>query len=966
MAQPETIAVGPSHTLAIHADGTLWGCGYNADGRLGDGTTTSRIRPVRIGTGTTWRTVSVGNAPNYSYALALKTDGSLWSWGHNVAALGYYAMYDVLAPQLVSAGPWACAAAGTEHSVAVRADGTLWTWGSNTIGQLGNGGTTAQGGPTQVGTDTDWASVSAGTNYTLALKTNGTLWAWGRGQNLGIPNVGLYNPSPTRIGTASNWVRISAGEFSLGIRADGTLWGWGNNIYNVLDAGNPNDVDAPRQLVPGTTWSRVAGGSAAHILATQTNGTLWSWGRNGRGSLGDGSRTDSTIPVQVGSSNTWSRVAAGGFTSAADQTDGTLWMWGGNEYGQSGDPTLTLAKIPVPTQVGTAANWTTPAATTSTSMGLRADNSLWTWGSDYIGLLGDGPLANRQTVARIDSPATYIHLSGNSIHVLALRADSSLWAWGDNQFGQLGDGTTTARLAPTSVSASHWKQLATSGNNSLAIRADGTLWGWGDNTYGQLGDGTTTQRTQPVQVGTDRDWKQVVCATGPTLALRTDGSLWAWGGPGLFGNGSSSSGSNQRTPLRIGTVTTWAQLATSGGHVLALRTDGSLWAWGNNTVGELGDGTTTYRSTPVRIGTATDWSTVATGPDDSYEPFSMALKRNGTLWTWGNNYFGQLGSATGTLTYRTLPTQVGNAIWTAIAAGGTHALGVQANGTFWAWGNNSSGQSGIPSFSLRPASVQTGMRPATSFSLASISPGVGAAGATVTLTGVGLGAAQLVTFGGVAAPGFTVNAAGTVLTVAVPAGAVSGRVAILGPDGTAWSQTPFQVLAAPAISSFAPATAAPGTTITVMGTNLTGATSVLLGGVAITGFVVNAAGTALTFMVPAGSTGGFISVSTPLGAGTSATPLGIVLATAAIGPAAGITVAPVPVRVGQPLQLSALPTGPLTVVLFNSLGQRMGGAAWPAAHSAEAVLDWVPATPGLYILSVTTPTQVLTRRIMVE
>ncbi|UOQ98329.1 IPT/TIG domain-containing protein [Hymenobacter sp. 5317J-9] len=973
LAQPENVAVGNGHLLAIHADGTLWGSGFNGDGRLGDGTTTARPRPVQIGTATTWRTVSTGGGqgqldsqfdPDYAFVVALQTDGSMWSWGSFSGYLGYNLspLANVLSPRLVSAGPWVCASAGFNHSAAVRADGTLWTWGNNTLGQLGNGSigiATSLTTPTQVGTDTDWASVSAGRYYTVALKTNGTLWSWGSGLSVGIPN----SPDlvrPTQVGTASNWTRICAGLFSLALRADGTLWGWGIDSYNHLfrSVTTNQNLGPPTQLGTGTTWSRIACGDD-HALAIKTDGTLWGWGFNLEGMVGNGTRVDAVAPVQVGAATTWERVAAGGYTSATTQADGSLWAWGDSKAGQTGDPSRTFGRLPVPVQVDSTTTWATPATNPRAALGLRTDGALWTWGDDFsAGLLGDGPVAYRQTMARIDSPATYIRLSGNERHTLALRADSTLWAWGDNQFGQLGDGTTTARLAPVAISFSRWKRIAAGGNGSLAIRADGTLWAWGDNAYGQLGDGTTTRRLSPVQVGTGHDWAQVVSLTYCTLALRTDGTLWAWGEPGMFGNGSTST-VNQLTPLRVGAVTTWTQLSASETHVLALRTDGSLWAWGNNGFGQLGT-SGGFRSSPVRIGTATDWASVIASIDGE---FSLALKSNGTLWTWGNNSHGQLGRPA---TSPPVPTQLGNATWAAAAAGATYTLAVRADGTLWEWGDNRQGQSGLPSFSLRPGSVQTNLRPVMPFAFNSFSPGAGVVGATVTLTGVGLGAVQAVAFGGVSAPGFTVNAGGTVLTVAVPIGAHSGAIAVLGPDGTAWGASPFQVLAAPVISSFAPGTAAPGTTITITGTGLLGATSVLLGSMPVTGFVVNAAGTSLTFVVPASSTGGFISVSNSIGTATTATPLAIVLATAVSAPSAPITIAPIPVQVGQPVRLGNLPVGAVTVVIISSVGQRVGSVAWPTTHSAEEVLDWLPTNPGLYMLSLQTQAQVITRRVLVE
>ena len=295
-----------------------------------------------------------------------------------------------------------------------------------------------------------------------------------------------------------------------------------------------------------------------------------------------------------------------------------------------------------------------------------------------------------------------------------------------------------------------------------------------------------------------------------------------------------------------------------------------------------------------------------------------------------------------------------------------NVIGVRTDGTLWAWGNNREGQIGMPSFSLRPASVQIGMRPFTSFSLASFSPGTDIIGANVTLTGVGLDVAQLVTFGGTVAPGFTANAAGTLLTAVVPAGAQSGAIAVLGPDGTAWSPTTFQVLVSPSISSFAPAMALQGSTVTITGTNLTGATGLQLGGVSIASFAVGAGGTSLTFMVPAGISGGFISVNTPAGTATSASALGIILATQGVALVIAMMVLPTPVHASQPLVLAGLPAGPLTIQTFSLLGQKLSSTTWPGTHDTRLVLGLAPANAGVYLLTITTSTQVLTRRIVVE
>ena len=252
---------------------------------------------------------------------------------------------------------------------------------------------------------------------------------------------------------------------------------------------------------------------------------------------------------------------------------------------------------------------------------------------DAAGLeaLLDSPWAAAVTAA--DAPAMQ-RLAGGGAHSLAIKTDGSLWAWGDNQYGQLGDGTTTNRLTPVQV-LTGVAAVAVGDLHSLALKTDGSLWAWGVNGDGELGDGTTTQRLTPVQVLTGV--AAVVGGNAHTLAIKTDGSLWAWGWNwyGELGDGTTT---QRLTPVQV--LTGVAAVAGGGSHTLAIKTDGSLWAWGWNGYGELGDGSRTQRLTPVQV--LTGVAAVAAGGCCH----TLALKNDGGLWAWGWNGFGQLGDGT--------------------------------------------------------------------------------------------------------------------------------------------------------------------------------------------------------------------------------------------------------------------------------------------------------------------------------
>ncbi|MFH1232141.1 MAG: hypothetical protein V1709_11675 [Planctomycetota bacterium] len=349
-------------------------------------------------------------------------------------------------------------------------------------------------------------------------------------------------------------------------------------------------------------WAQMVAGNS-HTIAIKTNGTLWAWGKNNYGQLGDGSTTNINTPTQIGTDTNWSVIAAGFCYTIALKTDGTLWAWGWNGYGQLGDGTTTNVTTG-PKQIGTGTSWSAIAAADRHTIALKADGTLWAWGYNASGQLGDGTTTQKTTPTQIGTDTNWSVIAAGGFHTIALKADGTLWAWGDNYYGQLGDGTTTnVTTGPKQIgTGTSWSAIADGSSHNIAIKTNGTLWAWGYNASGQLGDGTTTQKTTPTQIGTDTNWSVIAAGGFHTIAIKTNGILWAWGdnASGQLGDGTTT---QKTTPTQIGTDTNWSILTGGNGHSIAIKTDGTLWAWGLNDYGQLGLGDTTNRNIPTQVGT---------------------------------------------------------------------------------------------------------------------------------------------------------------------------------------------------------------------------------------------------------------------------------------------------------------------------------------------------------------------------
>ena len=350
----------------------------------------------------------------------------------------------------------------------------------------------------------------------------------------------------------------------------------------------------------------------------------------------------------------WTLTDAANALVADNWPSAPIWGTGAGTNGQLGLGNTT--NYSSPKQVGNIMiPYTDLASQTGGAHALRQNGTLWAWGENSNGSVGDGTTVNKSSPVQIGALTAWSKISGGESSCHAIKSDGTLWAWGANFTGNLGDGTIVAKSSPIQIGAlTTWSKIAAGGGRTYAIKSDGTLWAWGYNGAGALGLGNTTDYSSPKQVGALTTWTAITSCLGQSgnaKALKTDGTLWTWGnGPqGQLGDGYAISRSS---PVQIGVLTTWTALGNCG----AIK-GGELWQWGLNSSSQLGLGSTTNYSSPKQVGVQTNWSSLSNGASNS--TFCTAIKTDGTLWGWGVNTQAQLGLNNTTSPVR-IPTQISN------------------------------------------------------------------------------------------------------------------------------------------------------------------------------------------------------------------------------------------------------------------------------------------------------------------
>jgi alpha-tubulin suppressor-like RCC1 family protein len=662
--------------------------------------------------------VFVKFAGGSSHGIGIKNDGTVWTWGYNLyGQLGNRTICDRNIPGLVkmsNGDPLQSmieVSAGYCYSVALKNDGTVWAWGYNNSGQLGNGTTTQSTYPLQVKLSngnalTNITTIAAGAYHCTALRSDGTVWAWGynnSGQLGDGTTSSRKNPVQVKLNSntvLTNIVAIAAGaQHCIALKSDGTVLTWGWNSFGQLGNGTTTQSTYPVQvrLNDGTLLTNItaiATGSQ-HCIGLKSDGTVWAWGYNDFGQLGNGvSGTNQKNPIQVKLNDRTAltnviKISGAGYHSRVLRNDNTLWSWGYNTYGELGNGTKVNQSFPVQMQLSEGTVLTDISDFFDGdchSFILKSDGTILTCGNNICGQLGDGTRINR-----IYPVQFMFNLYGNATganHSIYLKNNGAVWAWGSNSYYQLGDGTTNrrnifgeVRLADSS-SFQNVITVASGSSHTIALKEDGTVWTWGRNNYGQIGNGTISDQKNPIQVKkSDGTFLQkiidIACGDYHTIVLDNSGFLWAWGynNYGQLGIGTSGAGTDKKNPVKLNLPSLFysasmtpiagtliSSIKAGANHSILLKNDGTIFTWGDNTYGQLGigtNGTGTNQKNPVQVKMAdgnflTNIIGISGGANHS-----IALKNDGTVWTWGYNNCGQLGiGISGSGTDQKFPVQV--------------------------------------------------------------------------------------------------------------------------------------------------------------------------------------------------------------------------------------------------------------------------------------------------------------------
>lgn len=644
------------------------------------------------------------------HACAQASDGRLWCWGDNGSGqLGTVSNPPGPAPVAKLGTDVKLFTAGSEHTCAVRGDGSVWCWGSNTAdGRLGDGTTALRRAPVRVAVLAGGVkSIAAGEMHTCALLQDGSVWCWGN-NSMGQIGDGTRKDryAPVRVEALGTGVReLAVGALhACALRKDDTLWCWGDNASGQLGEEPSSAKLSPVRVSGIITRDAVAlTAGVHHTCLLDKKGRAFCWGgvktpeSTGQETVSPMKALQLEIDAPTGR---WAQLSVGNRFGCGRTTAGLVYCWGEGRLGQLGSGRLTDEPSPVQV-ISLSGDVVDVKAGENFACALSRQGSISCWGDNASGQVGILPAAHREKPVLVRSAASFSRVFAGFDRTCALDVRQNAWCWGDNMAGQLGDGTSTARELPVMVPLSGVREVALGALHTCFLTADGRIFCTGDNAEGQLGTGgEDSRRFSPrhaVEFG-ENAARSVCAGRSHACALLENGAVRCWGrnAEGQLGTGGTKP---RWMPVAASIEGSVSGLACGEAHTCILKSNGQVWCWGDNTYGQLGDGSRDGRTLPVRVMLPFSPSFLAAGARHT-----CAGLENGAIWCWGFNFYGQLGD--GTTEDRAAPgkTLPGLSI-RSIAVGTSHGCAVRADGTVACWGKNDHGQLGDGTLTLRKSPV---------------------------------------------------------------------------------------------------------------------------------------------------------------------------------------------------------------------------------------------------------------------
>ena len=706
-----SISEGYDSTCGIDNTNTAYCWGANNDNQLGDGTTTNRSTPTALSG--TWSQINAGDGTT----CGVKTSGSGYCWGLNSSGqVGDNTTTQRTTPTAVSGGiTWSSIATGFFNSCGLSTAGTAYCWGDNGAGDVGDGTTTQRNVPTAVSGSYTFSTLHIGDDATsddtnCGLTTGNVEYCWGYNSS---DEVGDRTTTNRKIPTAVNWADVNTdstisagGQTTCDVRAGGVAYCWGNNTYGQLGNGSTINSSEPTQVLGGYTWQSISteddtftGANVATTCGITTSGTGYCWGANTYGDVGDGTTTERLVPTAISGGYTWATISVGFTDVCGVTTSGAGYCWGYNGAGEVGDGTTTQRTSP--TAVSGSYTWASIYDSRATTCGVTTSGAGYCWGSNTYGQIGDTTTTNRYSPTAVSGSYTWSTIVTGTNISCGVTTSGAGYCWGSNNYGQVGDGTTTDRHSPTSISGSYtWASISGDGYASCGVTTAGVGYCWGYNGAGEVGDGTTTQRTSPTAVSGNYIFSAISTGADYTddtdCGLTTSGLDYCWGY-----NNNSQIGDETTTSRSAPTAVVWPSTTVTtsiapGGQTSCTVRYGNAYCWGNNTYGQIGDGTTTARTAPTLVSGGYTWASISSEFDDNTTDdvaTTCGVTTSGVGYCWGTNKTGQVGD--GTTTQRTSPTLVsGGYTWASITVGWMSVCGITTSGAGYCWGNNTFGEVG--------------------------------------------------------------------------------------------------------------------------------------------------------------------------------------------------------------------------------------------------------------------------------